>query len=880
VAGSTAQNLTVNGTGFISSSSVSFNGAAQTANYISGSQLTIALTTAELASVGNLGVVVINPTPGGGSSSAATLTVGNPVPAITSVSPGAASVGSAAETLTVNGTGFVSSSTANFNGTARPTSFVSSTQLTVMISAGDQSAAATDNITISNSGPGGGQSNSVPFAVLAPIAVQVSVVGSDSSGNPLSYRWKATDGNIIDVNSPSTTWTLANGPGLHFAYVLVSNGLGGDTERRIAVNTDIIGTPKVVTAPVTLAAPAAPFQVGDYYRAFVLWGDHSVNTDFHDVDIPDVATYVQDLTSGHRFPGTGTVLTDLKGQAIVPGVPPGTNYALECSVDGGKSFLGCTDAGASYAAEMLPAASSVYINTCTNCFSASPISGGLVLQDGNPCGTVNEYFGVQVTASATLLDTLGQILAGPVRVNEFGDYSLPYNVKGVSVQLRCENAVPVNVPFSNPNLNVPVDLGQAILTAVSAPTVSSMSATFNRASVGTFLPPPSGLPSDALIRADGYLAGKGVDSRLGACQYYKAVGAVTGCDTIGNQSGAISFEDWKQTVKIDKYAAPSVPEYTAAYVNKMDLNLTRVHHSISYGQNQTAAYVCNHLGPPFSLVTAQGDIDIAIDNAVNGKNLVACVAMDYTVTPGVNGGQPFTRFLIFGPGGQLLPSVNLDGRREKFVPGTCVVCHGGDHYAGKFPEDGSGFANVGGHFLPYDTGNFEFSSKAGLTEPDQEQAIYFLNQNVLNAGPTAAERELIAGWYANGHTLDKNYVPPSWQGQVAAAISFYQNVQARTCRSCHVAMVEGYNFDHYQNIAPNTHSNRFADTGFDVGINVCGGSQHVVRDHMMPNSLVTFNRFWLTYQNAASLPDQPTILAQFYGTDTAAHGACTPGITP
>jgi len=115
--------------------------------------------------------------------------------------------------------------------------------------------------------------------------------------------------------------------------------------------------------------------------------------------------------------------------------------------------------------------------------------------------------------------------------------------------------------------------------------------------------------------------------------------------------------------------------------------------------------------------------------------------------------------------------VNLDGRREKFVPGTCVVCHGGDHYAGKFPEDGSGFANVGGHFLPYDTGNFEFSSKAGLTEADQEQAIYSLNQNVLNTGPTVAEQELIAGWYANGRILDKNYVPASWQGQVAAAVN-------------------------------------------------------------------------------------------------------------
>jgi hypothetical protein len=46
-----------------------------------------------------------------------------------------------------------------------------------------------------------------------------------------------------------------------------------------------------------------------------------------------------------------------------------------------------------------------------------------------------------------------------------------------------------------------------------------------------------------------------------------------------------------------------------------------------------------------------------------------------------------------------------------------VVCHGGDHYAGKFPEAGSGFASVGGHFLPYDAGNFEF-----VVRPDSKNA--------------------------------------------------------------------------------------------------------------------------------------------------------------
>ena len=128
-----------------------------------------------------------------------------------------------------------------------------------------------------------------------------------------------------------------------------------------------------------------------------------------------------------------------------------------------------------------------------------------------------------------------------------------------------------------------------------------------------------------------------------------------------------------------------------------------------------------------ALFPTQDTIDKTIENAAAGKNLVACVAMDYSAAPGVNEGKPFTRFLIFGPSGELLPSVNLDGLGEKFVPGTCVGCHGGNKYAGKFPEDGTGPANIEAHFLPFDIRAFAFhSSKPGLTKADQEEAIFHI----------------------------------------------------------------------------------------------------------------------------------------------------------
>ncbi len=250
------------------------------------------------------------------------------------------------------------------------------------------------------------------------------------------------------------------------------------------------------------------------------------------------------------------------------------------------------------------------------------------------------------------------------------------------------------------------DLGQVKEPGISAPKIASITATHGSTVVGTLLAPLTG-PSDIVPASDAFLTEKGLDTRVEACQYYKVIGAVTGCSAAGDLQGAISYNDWQRMVKIGKFATTT--QFSATYVNKEDLNLTRVHTSVSYGANNTAAVVCNHVGPK---TDSQTDVNTAIDATVAGLDRVACVAMDYMVHTGVNGGKPFTRFFIFGPSGQLLPSVNLDTRREKFVPGTCVVCHGGDRYAGHFPPTGTA-ANVGGHFLPYGQGTSSFRPRSG-----------------------------------------------------------------------------------------------------------------------------------------------------------------------
>jgi hypothetical protein len=308
-----------------------------------------------------------------------------------------------------------------------------------------------------------------------------------------------------------------------------------------------------------------------------------------------------------------------------------------------------------------------------------------------------------------------------------------------------------------------------------------------------------------------FLAFKGLDTRAGSCQYYKSVGAVEGCDFAGNYTGkTLTFDEWRKSVQIDEFCdkrtnsiCTQIPfQARAVFVNKADLNLTRDHHSVEIAPGQLAAYVCNHPGPtpdpktdPTGLFPSPSSVDAAINAALKtdtahpqGRKLIACVAMDRVPITSVTGqhvtgqgGEIFTRFLIFGPNGDLLPSVNLDGNGEKFVPGACVACHGGTGYFalanntlfvpaasqpifGGFPESGViDGADLFSYFLPYDVDNFEFhSSRQGSTKNDQQEAIFWLNFNAKDGNIAIADynfrgtndqcqatafKNLFNGWY-------------------------------------------------------------------------------------------------------------------------------------
>jgi len=171
-AGDAAFTLAVTGTGFITKSTVHWNGQDRTTTFKNNTQIEAAISASDIAAAGTAQVTVFNPSPGGGTSAAMTFTMtaapANPVPRAFSVNPASTSAGAPAFTLTVNGTDFVSTSTVRWNGQGRTTTFVSATRLQASIPASDIASPAIDLVTVFSPPPGGGNSVGMPFTIVGP----------------------------------------------------------------------------------------------------------------------------------------------------------------------------------------------------------------------------------------------------------------------------------------------------------------------------------------------------------------------------------------------------------------------------------------------------------------------------------------------------------------------------------------------------------------------------------------------------------------------------------------------------------------------------------------------------------------------------------------
>lgn len=683
---------------------------------------------------------------------------------------------------------------------------------------------------------------------LPPPPVHLTAAATDAEGHDINYEWRVTDGVLSNIDSNQADWTLPPGPGLHIAYVLASDAHGGYTEKRVIVSTDDIGTQPVLIGGPDIVAPPAPDVPGSILRGLLRQrvtyedpgSDFGLGTRV--VNVPNLWARAFDTATSDVL--SPVVQADAKGDVAIPKVPAGIDPGFECSFDAGATFFECSFGATSNPYNNITGERALtdYIGvdfTDSGSQQGLWLFGHVTQEDATGCGTRNYFFDKDVTASVRLTDAEGNPI-GPDRrwdVNRFGDYYIPTQLApeerplAALVNIECEGisisrAVTLPTYVNDPSSDFDDAAFVDFHLLNHAPEVTLLTASLDGEVIASLLPPGPPRPSDGIEDPERFLSYKGLDSRKGACEYYRAIGGVSGCDADGNMIGGVTFDRWKQQHGMAPYNTGT--EFEATFVNKVDLNLTRNHHGIRVGDDHLAFYVCNHLGPTDE---SQAAVDVAIDNAVAGRNLVACVAMDYSVSPGVNGDRPFIKYFIFGPSGELLPSVNLDGRREKFVPGVCVACHGGEHYAGSYPEDGSGVANVGASYLPFDIDNYAFSSESGLRKEDQLAEIRQLNQLLLESNPTQGMIALITAWYAGGGDApDETYVPPSY-ATTATDTAYYRNVIKPYCRTCHVAYGGSFNSED-------------KDTFYDGHLfgNICGGDDQPYRDNSMPNSLVTYDR--------------------------------------
>lgn len=694
-------------------------------------------------------------------------------------------------------------------------------------------------------GGGGGGNASDSGAHKTTLRVEAK----DPDQDTLSYEWRVTAGTIENRNARETVWTMPDGPGLHFAYVLVSDGKGAHVEAQYAVSSDDLGTTAPMHAPISRVAPAIRSTKVGAGRLRLYSGDTRMfaaasGAAERRVYLPDVQVQLERPAGTAVFNGR----TDLAGEVALPNLEPGS-YSLMCATVPGAPLAAC--GGAVLTVSDNSPASVTAVSPSLDASRNLRVHGHVDLADGSVCGHVNAYFSRQSAATVQLLQADGSALAPPVRVNRFGDYAVDAAAPSDAsyrLSVRCEGLeAEVAVPAASAGgyrATAPVEVSHRF--ANQRPAIIKVVANGPDGNVRGEMVQFEEAPSAALPGAGHFLTYKGDDTAASACAYYVSIGAAGGCDAQGRLQDAITLDDWKRQHKFKPHDQGNT-EVSATYVNRMDLNLVRRMLATQTAADQIAFVVCNYPGPEGA---TQHEIDAAVRVGLDDRKRVACVAMEWTTSPGVNGGKPFTKFLTFGPDGRLLPSVNLDGRGEKYLPGACVACHGGTRHSGRF-DAGTTLATplLGSSFLPFDTGNYLFASTKGHGEVEQGAALKELNRLVVLTDQHSRYRtleKLYRGWYADGGTtLDKAYVPLAWQ-QAEAGVGFsapqpgatklYRDVVGGVCRTCHAAMgADSQRFDWDSNVSALLGTRTTQD-------HFCGGSADLVVNASMPNALVSRNR--------------------------------------
>jgi|GEM_PF-1302478 len=285
--------LRVNGSNFVPSSVVRWNGADRPTTYISPTRVNASISASDVASLGSAQVRVFNPPPGGGLSNAVTFVIntGNPVPRITRLTPSIVVAGSGSFILVIEGTGFVDSG-ARLNGSQLPVISVTPTRITVRVPDVDILEPGTYLVTVFNPPPGGGVSDPFPLVVssggsvlnadfdflpVAPVAGQTVTFNDRSAGAAATWRWNFGDGSTASSRNVTHVFSQA---GTYTVTLTISNGTTSHTKTRTVV---VAPAPNVRLSSVLPVTTQIPGLGETFWRSEVTF--HNLGTESAIIDL-------------------------------------------------------------------------------------------------------------------------------------------------------------------------------------------------------------------------------------------------------------------------------------------------------------------------------------------------------------------------------------------------------------------------------------------------------------------------------------------------------------------------------------------------------------------------------------------------------------------
>jgi hypothetical protein len=159
--------MTVEGSSFVSGTTVLWNGSALPTTFVDSEHLTAQVAAAQLTSAGLVTVTTRSPAPGNFTSNPLPFFIEPLRPQITALSPASAEAEDPTLTLTIDGSNFAADAKVLWNGTYLTPQSVTSTQIKVQIDAALLEIGQTIGVAVANQQPDERVSPTLPFEVQA-----------------------------------------------------------------------------------------------------------------------------------------------------------------------------------------------------------------------------------------------------------------------------------------------------------------------------------------------------------------------------------------------------------------------------------------------------------------------------------------------------------------------------------------------------------------------------------------------------------------------------------------------------------------------------------------------------------------------------------------